>query len=841
MTLAGQISAALMQEALAPQTEGLAGLLQRIATLIENLPGILGSLVAALDEEGTPLAVGECQLLENTDLALVETLLLVQEAVREKDRDGNWTEAWSVGSVPERKLALVIQEPSRRLGLIVVRVKNTGRLPTEVLNALSGNSPLFALVLKSSIAQEAWRRFEQLQYLAQMTLSREPWDFQSMVEQLSELFEAGAVTLLLEEDHELRLSASTSPHLTQSGPVIYQPGEGLTGHVFLVGQSVRLSSTNDRKEVFHVTGLYRSGPRFPEKDRQGFPSTQFLAVPLRLGKKVVGVLRMSRREGVARFTHQDENVLQFFADLLGAAVAPARDLLLARSMLESVTEAIAVSRRETDAEGRFLSRIIMANPGAESLLGRHRHEIEGLDASEIYDPVEYERIRQELRPARDAARREGHAEYGPILSKMKKADNILVPVTISYRFLANRLVQPPTLYTIALARETSKVELQAEQHQRLLALLGAMRIAYFQADLNGITQISTSADSETTGYSPEELQVIPRTMLYPDSATQGWLLKRARENHGHLPRVLVQMKHKNGELFWGEGDLRILTDPMGRETGSEGLYRDVTDRIRLQGFINVETDRVLTDSELFTKLVKDAELQLDYLSSLSHQLLTPLGSLIETLRNFERGEISQRLLQQRLPYVIGQTVVCTRLVRNLSYMDKILRDEPFNKGRVSFAKLAIETKWEFLHLLEERHLEIRINDESIDRYVPAQGNQEMLRQVLVNLVDNAIKYSLPNTTIIIRGRKWPEGNALEISNQGLPLSAEERERIFERGFRTRGAQAAVPHGTGLGLWLVRKIVEAHGATIRCLEVLEDGKKRNLFRILFPNLPAIRRS
>jgi two-component system OmpR family sensor kinase len=214
-----------------------------------------------------------------------------------------------------------------------------------------------------------------------------------------------------------------------------------------------------------------------------------------------------------------------------------------------------------------------------------------------------------------------------------------------------------------------------------------------------------------------------------------------------------------------------------------------------------------------------------------------LSSLIETLRNFERREISQKGLQQRLPYVIGQAVVCARLVRNLSYMDKILRGESFQKERVSLAKLAIETKLDFLHLIEEKKLDVRIIHESIEQHVPVRGHQEMLRQVLVNLIDNAIKYSFPSTTITIRGRKWPEGNALEISNHGLPLTAEERERIFQRGFRTRGAQAIVPHGTGLGLWLIRKIVEAHGATIRCLEVLEGGEKRILFRILFPTPAA----
>lgn len=818
--------------------------LRALAELLAGLPGIRGTAIIPFDEEGSSLTSGMCSLSLREDASELEVLAELQKSIEHRLREGPWMTVDAsricrdeIGNAQ----ALPVRRGEKAVGLVLA-IHDPGTEATDSLQKIAETSPFLAAALRTCLHQEAWERILQLQKLARETLTAEPpWDFGSMVEELRVLFEAGAVTVLLKEQTELCLSATTDSRLREQGHVVYMPGEGLTGHVFQSGKAVRLSNTKDQEEVFRITGLNRSGPRFSEMDQEGSPTVQFLGVPMRFGNTVVGVLRMSRRKGVALFTREDEKALQFFADLLGATVAPARDLLIKRSILDSMTEAIAVSRREEDTEGQFLSRIIMANPGAKKLLGRRRHEIEGLDVRDIYDPGEYERIRQELRPARNTARREGHAEYGPITSKMKKADNTPVPVTISYRLLANQLVQPHTLYTIGLARETSQVELQAEQHQSLLDLLGAMKIAYFRADPAGVTQISTSADSEITGYSLEELRVIPRTVLYPDPATRDRLLKRAWENQGHLPRVLVQMKRKSGELFWGEGDLRILKDPMGQEIGSEGLYRDVTDRISLQGFINVETNRVLTDSELFTKLEKDAELQLDYLSSLSHQLQTPLGSLIETLRNFERGEISQKLLQQRLPYVIGQTVVCTRLVRNLSYMDKILRDEPFKKGRLSFVKLAIETKREFLHLLEERHLEIRINDESIERHVPIQGHQEMLRQVLVNLIDNAIKYSLPNTTIIIRGRKWPEGSALEISNQGLPLSAQERERIFERGFRTKGARAAVPHGTGLGLWLVRKIVEAHGATIRCLEVLEDGKKRILFRILFPNPPATRRS
>lgn len=831
------LARSIIENLAATETKSLRLRLGILAELLARLPGIRGTAIIPFDEEGVPLTSGTCSLFLREDVSELEVLRDLQKFIEQRHENGSWfgVDALRVcrDETGDAK-ALPVRRGGQTVGLVLAVHAPGVEKTTDSLRSIAHAGPFLATALQTYLHQEAWNRIERLQELARKTLAREPWDFQSMVEELKDLFEAGAVTLLLKEQEELRLSASTDPRISEPGPVIYKPGEGLTGYVFQSGRAVRLGNTKDQDEVFRVTGLTRLGARFSERDSEGSQTVQFLGVPMRFGDQVIGVLRMSRRSGVARFTREDEKALQFFADVLGAAVAPASALLLKRSILESVTEAIAVSRWERDIGGNSISRILMVNPGAEKLLGRHHNEIKGLDAREIYDAGEYERIRQELRPLSEIARREGHAEYGPILSRMKRADKKLVPVTISYRLLANRLVQPPTFYTIGLARETSEVELKAEQYQRLLELLDAMRIAYFRANRQGITEESTPADSTMTGYSPEELRVISRRTLYPDPSVREQLHKRARKNQGHLPRVLVQMKRKDGDLFWGEGDLRILTDSIGREIGSEGLYRDVTDRIRLQGFLNAETGRILSDSELFTKLEKDAQLQLDYLSSLSHQLQTPLGSLIETLRNFERGEISQKSLQQRLPYVISQAVVCTRLVRNLSYMDKILRGEPFKRERVSLAKLAIETKLDFVHLIGDKKLEISIDDASIDKMVsPVQGHQEMLRQVLVNLIDNAIKYSLPNTGILIRGRKWPEGNTLEVSNQGLPLSAGEREKIFERGFRTRGAQAVVPHGTGLGLWLVRKIVEAHGATIRCLEVLEGGKKRILFRIVFP--------
>jgi signal transduction histidine kinase len=237
---------------------------------------------------------------------------------------------------------------------------------------------------------------------------------------------------------------------------------------------------------------------------------------------------------------------------------------------------------------------------------------------------------------------------------------------------------------------------------------------------------------------------------------------------------------------------------------------------------------------LFARLKQDAEFHLDYLSSVGHQILTPLSALAGTLRSFEEGLLSENRLRERLPYVSGQVRVCARLVRNLSFMDKILRGERFEPRPQALARLAIETKLDLDHQLKAKRLALKIDAASLDRLSPVYGDRELLRQVLVNLLDNAVKYSVPGSTIAIRGYQWPAGRIVEISNRGLPISKENRERVFDRGFRTPQARAAVPHGTGLGLWLVQKILAAHDAQILCTEETESGASRTVFRITFPH-------
>jgi two-component system, OmpR family, sensor histidine kinase KdpD len=111
--------------------------------------------------------------------------------------------------------------------------------------------------------------------------------------------------------------------------------------------------------------------------------------------------------------------------------------------------------------------------------------------------------------------------------------------------------------------------------------------------------------------------------------------------------------------------------------------------------------------------------------------------------------------------------------------------------------------------LEGRHVEVELDDN-----LPLGHFDEVLiEQVLVNLLDNAVKYSAPGTPIVIAGKRENNGVAISVSDRGRGLAPGDEEQVFAMFYR--GADARPDRrGTGLGLAICQAVVRAHGGTIR---------------------------
>jgi signal transduction histidine kinase len=116
------------------------------------------------------------------------------------------------------------------------------------------------------------------------------------------------------------------------------------------------------------------------------------------------------------------------------------------------------------------------------------------------------------------------------------------------------------------------------------------------------------------------------------------------------------------------------------------------------------------------------------------------------------------------------------------------------------------------------------------RFPTIHGDEMRLRQVLDNLLSNAIKYSPRGGNITVHGMYDDQTVSVSVSDEGVGLAPDEQDRIFERFYRVESTLSRSTQGTGLGLYLARAIVEAHGGTIR---VQSEPGKGSTFTFTLP--------
>jgi signal transduction histidine kinase len=216
----------------------------------------------------------------------------------------------------------------------------------------------------------------------------------------------------------------------------------------------------------------------------------------------------------------------------------------------------------------------------------------------------------------------------------------------------------------------------------------------------------------------------------------------------------------------------------------------------------------------------------ELIANVSHELRTPITALQGVLENIVDGVAEPD--PATLKTALAQTERLSRLVTELLDLSRIedgghrLELDHFGIGQ----------------FVDEVLAEARVTAEGSGRDVyfgqsvqPGDGlvvaDRERLKQVVLNLLDNAARHSPPGGTVLFSVRSSAESLVLEIRDEGSGIAPAERERVFERF--TRGDRAT-GGGTGLGLAIARWVVHLHGGTIA---VAEDGRKGCLMRVVLP--------
>jgi len=255
-------------------------------------------------------------------------------------------------------------------------------------------------------------------------------------------------------------------------------------------------------------------------------------------------------------------------------------------------------------------------------------------------------------------------------------------------------------------------------------------------------------------------------------------------------------KIKTGELAAGEFDLpgatrrRVLArgTPQRATGGAVLVMQDVTHLRRLE------------------------TVRRDFVANVSHELRTPVSVIRANAETLLDGALDDP--------VVGRGFI-DAVLRNAERLSRIIADL-MDLTRIESGKYKVEKQSMSLlqavtraveaveHTARAREVDLRIN---VDDEAAAVADAKALDQVLLNLLDNAVKYTPQGGTVMVRTRQLPEFVRIEVEDDGLGIEPQHRARIFERFYRVDTGRSREMGGTGLGLAIVKHLVEQMGGDV----------------------------
>ena len=261
---------------------------------------------------------------------------------------------------------------------------------------------------------------------------------------------------------------------------------------------------------------------------------------------------------------------------------------------------------------------------------------------------------------------------------------------------------------------------------------------------------------------------------------------------GAVARPVRQLTEAAGAVAQGEFDQQVPVrsrDELGRLSQ---VFNDMTGRLRAA-----------------------RQMQTDFVANVSHELRTPLTAVKGTVETLRDGAVDDPEVRDRfLATVESETDRLIRLVNDLLLLSRA-DSEALNLqlGEVDLDGLIPLTVAKLLPAAERHGVEIKAKVESGCPAVWA--DRDRIEQVLFNLLDNAIKYSQPENTVIASAQRDPAGTwvVVEIADQGVGIPTSELPFVGQRFYRADKARSRTRGGSGLGLAIARALVEAHGGEL----------------------------
>jgi two-component system sensor histidine kinase CiaH len=290
----------------------------------------------------------------------------------------------------------------------------------------------------------------------------------------------------------------------------------------------------------------------------------------------------------------------------------------------------------------------------------------------------------------------------------------------------------------------------------------------------------------------------------------------------------ITLNSQNIQLSQYRLDMIDVDDAMHQQKQQQ--IADATDRNTTQYLGEGITFLILICSgavfvfRIINRQFKQAQQQQDLIMAITHELKTPIAITKLNLETLQKRSLDNTQQQKLINTTIQEVNRLNALCNNILLTSQIEAGEyKITKEEIDFSKLVKECALDFIVRFPQRKIDMQLSNNAF-----TTGDLLLLKLAVNNLLDNAIKYSGKDDIVLLKLFQTDKAMRLQVIDYGQGVANEEKEKIFEKYYRGMLRQAK---GTGLGLYLTKKIVQEHNGNVGITNNLPQG---SIFEITLAN-------
>ncbi|MGL4730269.1 MAG: PAS domain-containing sensor histidine kinase [Clostridium sp.] len=335
------------------------------------------------------------------------------------------------------------------------------------------------------------------------------------------------------------------------------------------------------------------------------------------------------------------------------------------------------------------------------------------------------------------------------------------------------------------------------------------------------------------GYTVDEV-VGTHQCIFTDNETNNTLKKlRAEVMKTGLPKELVDYKiyHKDGSVRLNTTTIFYIRDNSLDIGMFWGIVKDITTTKIIENKLN-EHDKKLKDREEWEKIKNE------FIANISHELRTPVNVIYSSLQLFDLYIKNETLLKTKDKFEYYSKIMRQNCFRLLRLVNNLIECSKFDAGVVNldmhkFDLVALTSSIcnAVNDYVTSRKIKLTFNSDIPIGII--NGNTEKIEIIILNLLSNAIKFSKKHGIINVTLSSTDTNIILSVKDNGIGISKEKQPNIFDRFTHANALFTRTNEGSGIGLSVVKSLVEIHNGTIK---VISDEGVGSEFIITFPKLP-----